>query len=866
MPVKSIDLSDPPPPSLDKDAKSRPAVHYPDSVLNNRPPPPPHTRTESFDMLSSRTPSFPGTDDEFDNYDWSGEEDLVDEEARFEKKMGTVLEQKPWGFTRIITTLFSSLIGSTFLAALLVTPAILVHFLWYKPHPTEHRRYVKNNVQSWLFWVASNLVISWYLALLVDIVPAIIRLFLSAFWGHVSESIKSRIELYDSVKDTFKPVLYAASIWVSSIIIFTDIYGLYDPSNPESSQASYLYRIDQVVQFIFFLALVICAQRMLSHAIAFAFHRTAYKERINAVREALAVIERLRRYHPKLSTPRGKAGSRTPVFGAASSFSEKEHYKFLSNALRNITPSDQRARPRSTVEDASDIDTDEHAMDPTKAKGKNRVSYLAGRDSARSSPDEPSPQSGPSTPPILPRAEVHHQSSKSTPVDILGTSSGDASPTLKQAARVLKHAVLHDARNLRGDNHSLRTLSWNVNSSHEAKRLARSIYNRFKQRHRSYLLPSDFYPVFPDHQSAEAAFRVFDKDNNGDISRSEIKTTVLKVYKERRFLSRSMRDVSQAQGTLDRIMLFFALVILFFISLSVFGVNITKSLTSVYSIFVAASFIFKRAASSAFDAIMFLFVTHPFDTGDRCVIDDENLVAKKVGLFATVFARSDGSETYYFNSQLFSKFITNVRRSDKTFESLLLQVAWRTPLEKLDALEKCLNDWLSTEENRWFEPSTNITFQHIVYQRYLELSIGIGHNGKVLLIDPLSRFTRTPFVHRNWQDWGLRLARKTAFHAAVQHYCRELGIVGYEAPLPIVFANASTESYDPSRSPSIFPEDEAMPESEQQTEVEETERKPKDVKPTLGFVAPVPTRPSNLTRARKSKSKKTALRAAMTEG
>ena len=71
----------------------------------------------------------------------------------------------------------------------------------------------------------------------------------------------------------------------------------------------------------------------------------------------------------------------------------------------------------------------------------------------------------------------------------------------------------------------------------------------------------------------------------------------------------------------------------------------------------------------------------------------------------------------------------NARRSGKTFENLTMQVDWMTPLEKLDALEKCLNDWLSTEQNRWFEPSTSITLQNIAFQRYMELTIGIGHNG-----------------------------------------------------------------------------------------------------------------------------------------
>jgi small-conductance mechanosensitive channel len=141
------------------------------------------------------------------------------------------------------------------------------------------------------------------------------------------------------------------------------------------------------------------------------------------------------------------------------------------------------------------------------------------------------------------------------------------------------------------------------------QRLAKSIYYRFKSRKRTYLIPSDFHPAFSTPSEAEAAFRVFDNDGNGDISRSEIKSTLLKVYKERRFLSRSMRDVGVALKTLDHMLLFFAFAILFFISLSVFGVQLGDSLTSVYTIGIGASFIFKNAASNAFDAIMFLFVT-----------------------------------------------------------------------------------------------------------------------------------------------------------------------------------------------------------------------------------------------------------------
>ena len=106
----------------------------------------------------------------------------------------------------ILGLLFSSLIGSTILSGLIITPALLVHFFWYKPNPTEHRRYVRDNIDAWLFWAASNVSVSWFLALLVDIVPVIARYVIMAAWGHVSERIKNRIEMYNSVKDAIKPV------------------------------------------------------------------------------------------------------------------------------------------------------------------------------------------------------------------------------------------------------------------------------------------------------------------------------------------------------------------------------------------------------------------------------------------------------------------------------------------------------------------------------------------------------------------------------------------------------------------------------------------------------------------------------------
>lgn len=58
--------------------------------------------------------------------------------------------------------------------------------------------------------------------------------------------------------------------------------------------------------------------------------------------------------------------------------------------------------------------------------------------------------------------------------------------------------------------------------------------------------------------------------------------------------------------------------------------------------------------------------------------------------------------------------------------------------------------------------------------RSLELTISIPHN-------------------QNWQDWGARLTRKTAFHAAVNHYCRELGIHWANSPQPIFITSYNSD-------------------------------------------------------------------------
>ncbi|KAG8733275.1 hypothetical protein FRC10_000328 [Ceratobasidium sp. 414] len=792
---------------LDEQKGSPAHVHYPDEDGEELPKPARPSNLRTFSALSAA--GSDAEDDLEEDYDWSDDDDLLDQEAKFERTTGQRKKVRTGcGCGRIIIFFFSTLIGSTITAGLLAAAPIVLRLYYLNPHRTEHRTYVTNTVSAWLFWAAANVLVSWYIAVLIDLIPHIVAFVVGTAWGTVSEQLKGRIEVYNATKGWIKPPFYAATAWVAWYILFANIFKLYNPNDEGASYASYTPIVYQIIIFIFFLTLLYCLQKMFTQFIAISFHRTAYKERLDEVNTAIKVIDHLRDYKPKRKTHNAQASSH---FGGRM----ERDPMLLEEGLSDVVPG------------------------KGKGKGKGKGWFRSG-DKAKSRSRSSSPAGA-----------VRHSypPRRSTP----DKDKDGADELLAQAARTVKRAVMHDARNMRGQGHGNgfgagmggdgedeTGLKFKMGSTKEAKAIARDIYNAFKEdRRRTYLIPADFFPAYASPDEARAAFRVFDQDGNDDITRAEIKTTVVKVYRERRFLSRSMRDISAAIQTLDRILLFFAAVVLFFISLSVFGVAIGNSLTSVYSLGIAASFIFKNAASSAFDAIMFIFVTHPFDTGDRCFIEQENLIVKHMGLFATEFVRADGTTLYYFNSNLFTKFITNVRRSGKQFEGLTLQVDWRTPMSKLDQLENKMNEWLQSDENRWFNPPTGVVLQHIDFQRSLEITMGIPHNG-------------------TWQDWGMRNARKTAFHAAAQFYSRQLGITCGNSPQPVLLQQGRPELEHRVRSDETVEGDLLSP-AEEGTGAGAGPTKAA----ALGFVPP--PEEQNRLRQRKMKSRKGANRG-MAEG
>jgi small-conductance mechanosensitive channel len=70
------------------------------------------------------------------------------------------------------------------------------------------------------------------------------------------------------------------------------------------------------------------------------------------------------------------------------------------------------------------------------------------------------------------------------------------------------------------------------------------------------------------------------------------------------------------------------LAILLTICLLIMGVNTQKLLVAFSSILLPSVFVFGNAARNTFESLIFLFIVHPFDVGDRILVDGVSLLVE----------------------------------------------------------------------------------------------------------------------------------------------------------------------------------------------------------------------------------------------
>lgn len=93
------------------------------------------------------------------------------------------------------------------------------------------------------------------------------------------------------------------------------------------------------------------------------------------------------------------------------------------------------------------------------------------------------------------------------------------------------------------------------------------------------------------------------------------------AFRERRALALTLNDTKTAVNRLHKMVNIVVGIIIIIIWLIILGITSTKFLVVMSSQIVVVAFIFGNMCKIVFESIIYLFVIHPFDVGDRCEID-----------------------------------------------------------------------------------------------------------------------------------------------------------------------------------------------------------------------------------------------------
>ncbi|KAF8160952.1 Mechanosensitive ion channel-domain-containing protein [Crassisporium funariophilum] len=294
---------------------------------------------------------------------------------------------------------------------------------------------------------------------------------------------------------------------------------------------------------------------------------------------------------------------------------------------------------------------------------------------------------------------------------------------------------------------------------YSARRLARKLFSALSDVNppRSHLVVDDFYPYFRSTAEAHEAFALFDKDGNGDISKREMREAVQRIYRDRKSLIASLKDVGSIVAKLDGVLLCIAIVLIIFVALLIFNrTNTLASLVPLATIILGFSFIFGHSAQTLFESLIFIFSTHVFDVGDLVMIDDQVLFVTEFGLFSTTFRRVDGQQVIAPNALLAStKLVHNLRRSKSMWETTKLMVSYNTSMEVIEQLRSKISSYINSNSREWSGFALNI--DKMEFQNAIHLIVAMEHRP-------------------NWQDWGGRWTRRTAFMRYLKTVLEELDI------------------------------------------------------------------------------------------
>ncbi|CAK8574215.1 unnamed protein product [Lathyrus sativus] len=336
---------------------------------------------------------------------------------------------------------------------------------------------------------------------------------------------------------------------------------------------------------------------------------------------------------------------------------------------------------------------------------------------------------------------------------------------MKRLMNMVRHGVLttldeHIIDATPDDEHATQ-----IRSENEAKAAAKKIFQNVARRGCRFIYPEDLIRFMREDETVKTLNLFEGASDSGKISKSALKNWVVNAFRERRALALTLNDTKTAVNKLHRMLNFLVAIVILVIWLLILEIATTKFLLFVSSQLVLVAFIFGNTCKTVFEAIIFLFVMHPFDVGDRCEIDTVQMVVEEMNILTTVFLRYDNLKITIPNSVLATKAIQNFYRSPDMGDAIEFCIHIATPLEKVSLMKHRIHSYVDNKKEHWY-PSPFIVLKDHEQMNMVRVAIWPTHR-------------------MNFQDMGERFIRRSMLIEELMKIFRDLDIQYRLMPLDI---------------------------------------------------------------------------------
>ncbi|XVF18509.1 hypothetical protein REPUB_Repub11eG0028200 [Reevesia pubescens] len=297
---------------------------------------------------------------------------------------------------------------------------------------------------------------------------------------------------------------------------------------------------------------------------------------------------------------------------------------------------------------------------------------------------------------------------------------------MKRLMNIIRHGALSTLDEQIQDSTHEDESATQIRSEYEAKVAARKIFQNVAKPGSKYIYLEDIERFLLEDEALKSMSLFEGASESRRISKKALKNWVVNAFRERRALALTLNDTKTAVNRLHRMINVLVGVIILVIWLLILGIATSKVLVFISSQLLLVAFIFGNTCKTVFEAIIFLFVMHPFDVGDRCEIDAVQMVVEEMNILTTVFLRFDNQKIIIPNSVLATKAINNYYRSPDMGDILEFCIHVKTPAEKIGLMKQRILSYIEHKSDHWY-PAPMIIFKELEELNRVRIAIWLTH-------------------------------------------------------------------------------------------------------------------------------------------